>query len=105
MAEPALNGSYSTVPWRAVSSAPEPQGESLRACRILRVTFIVAPLIAGLDKFSDVLAGWLAGIIVNLLVLGSYFDIALRDLGLCLAAIALGRLSLAHPRPVLREED
>jgi hypothetical protein len=36
---------------------------------------------------------WLAGIIVNLLLVGSYFDIALRDLGLCVAAIALARLS------------
>jgi hypothetical protein len=40
-----------------------------------------------------VVAAWLAAIIVNLLVLGRYYDVALRDLGLCLAAIALGRLA------------
>jgi hypothetical protein len=36
---------------------------------------------------------WLWGIIVNLLLIPSYFDIALRDAGLSLGAIALGRLS------------
>jgi len=42
---------------------------------------------------APIVATWLAGIIVNLLLVGSYFDIALRDLGLCVAAIALARLS------------
>ena len=36
---------------------------------------------------------WLCGIIVNLLILGSYFDIALRDFGLALGAFAFARLS------------
>src|SRR5689334_22746108 len=36
-----------------------------------------------------VVAAWLAGIIVNLLTYSGYFDIALRDLGLCLGAVAL----------------
>ncbi len=36
---------------------------------------------------------WLWGIIVNLLIAGSYFDIALRDFGLSLGASALARLS------------
>jgi hypothetical protein len=39
-------------------------------------------------------AAWLGGIIVNLLVLGEYYDIALRDFGLMLAALTLARLSL-----------
>src|SRR5262245_58027929 len=43
-----------------------------------------------------VVALWLLGIIVNLVMLGNYFDIALRDFGLALGALALGRLSLAH---------
>ena len=42
---------------------------------------------------SYIVAGWLWGIIVNLLMLGGYFDVALRDFGLSLGAIALGRLS------------
>ena len=40
-------------------------------------------------------AAWLAGIIVNLLMIGEYYDIALRDFGLLLAAIALARLATA----------
>jgi len=42
-----------------------------------------------------VVAAWLAGIIVNLLVLGNFFDVALRDFGLLLGALALGRLSVS----------
>jgi hypothetical protein len=43
--------------------------------------------------FAWVVAGWLGGIIVNLLLVGGYLDVALRDFGLMLAAIALARLS------------
>ncbi|MDB4986417.1 MAG: hypothetical protein JWN04_1595 [Myxococcaceae bacterium] len=43
-----------------------------------------------------VVAAWLLGIIANLLLLGAYFDVALRDFGLLLAALALGRLSMLH---------
>jgi len=42
-----------------------------------------------------VVALWLAGIIVNLLLLGGYGDVALRDFGLLLAALALARLAPA----------
>ncbi|GAA3690969.1 DoxX family membrane protein [Arthrobacter ginkgonis] len=42
---------------------------------------------------SLVVALWLAGIIVNLLVLGDFFDIALRDFGLLVGAVALNRLA------------
>jgi len=52
---------------------------------------------------APIVALWLAGIIVNLLLLGSYYDIALRDLGLCVAAIALWRLSMTYDHPVRRE--
>ena len=40
-----------------------------------------------------VVAFWLWGIIVNLLLIPNYFDIALRDFGLSLGALALARLS------------
>ena len=40
-----------------------------------------------------VVAAWLWGIIVNLLLIPGYFDIALRDFGLSLGALALARLS------------
>jgi uncharacterized membrane protein len=38
---------------------------------------------------------WLAGIIVNLLLIPAYYDIALRDFGLLVAALALSRLAVA----------
>jgi len=38
-------------------------------------------------------AAWLGVIIVNLLLIPGYFDVALRDFGLLLGALALGRLS------------
>ena len=112
-----------------------------QAWQILHVAFIVAPIVAGLDKFFgllvnwdqylapifaqmspvgghnmmlaigvvEVIAGlivfwkpriggylvavWLWGIILNLLLIPAYFDIALRDFGLSLGALALARLS------------
>jgi hypothetical protein len=47
-----------------------------------------------------VVAAWLAGIIVNLLLQADYYDVALRDFGLLLGAVALARLASAFPRPV-----
>jgi hypothetical protein len=43
-----------------------------------------------------VVAGWLAGIIVSLLLVGGYADIALRDFGLLVGSLALFRLASAH---------
>jgi hypothetical protein len=40
-----------------------------------------------------VVAGWLGAVIANLLALGHYWDVALRDFGLLLGALALARLS------------
>ena len=40
-----------------------------------------------------VVALWLAGIIANLLILGDFYDVALRDFGLLVAALALARLA------------
>ena len=47
-----------------------------------------------------VVAAWLAGIIVNLLTVDppTYYDIALRDFGLMLGALTLGRLAERLPR-------
>jgi hypothetical protein len=42
---------------------------------------------------SAIVALWLIGIIVNLLVLGHFYDVALRDFGLLIAALALNRLA------------
>ena len=112
-----------------------------QAFRALQVGFIAAPVIAGTDKFFNILtdwsqylwpgftepidlspaafmaivgvieivagivvalrprfggylvAAWLTGIILNLVLLGSYWDIALRDLGLAIGAFALAKLA------------
>jgi len=47
--------------------------------------------------FAYVVAAWLAVIIINLLLIPGYFDVALRDFGLFLAALALARLSQQYP--------
>lgn len=113
------------------------------AFRLLRIVFTIAPILFGLDKFTNLLtdwerylapqindvvpgsahqamlivgvveiaagvlvavlpriggyvvALWLAGIIGNLLLIGAYYDIALRDFGLLVAALALARLASA----------
>jgi len=49
----------------------------------------IRPLIGGY-----VVAAWLAGIIVNLLLIPGFYDVALRDFGLLLAALALARLAV-----------
>ncbi len=117
-----------------------------QAYQVLHIAFVVAPILAGLDKFfhllvnwdqylapfanrmlgghghefmlaagvieiiagigvwlkpkifAYVVAAWLLGVIFNLLMIPGYYDVALRDLGLCLAALALGRLSTVYDR-------
>ena len=55
---------------------------------------LVAPRFGGL-----LVAGWLGGIIVSLLLVGGYGDIALRDFGLLLGALTLARLATAYASP------
>ncbi len=115
---------------------------SYQAFRALQIGFVAAPIIAGIDKFTNLLvdweiylapavgdvidpgtfmaivgvieviagigialrprifglvvAGWLVAIIVNLLMIPGFFDVALRDLGLAIGAFALSRLALDH---------
>jgi hypothetical protein len=61
---------------------------------------IVAGLVVALRPRLGgyLVAAWLAGIIVNLLLLGDYYDIALRDFGLLLGALTLARLAVAVDR-------
>ena len=65
----------------------------------------VVEIIAGIavalwPRFGSLLvAAWLLGIIINLLILGSFYDVALRDFGLMVGALALNRLSPAGARP------
>jgi hypothetical protein len=47
-----------------------------------------------------IVVGWLAGIVINLLTYSGYYDIALRDFGLMLAALTLARLAPAYDPPL-----
>jgi uncharacterized membrane protein YphA (DoxX/SURF4 family) len=64
----------------------------------------VIEIVAGLGVwfkpriFAYVVAAWLLLIIANLLLIPGYYDVALRDLGLALGALALGRLSQEYSR-------
>ena len=137
----------------ALRPVPIPAPDVLRrdpaaqAFMLLRLTFFIAPVLFGIDKFAEVLtddwtkylavefndimpgnaqdamymvggveilaglvvlvaprfggllvAGWLAGIILSLLLVGGYGDIALRDFGLLVGALALARLAAAPSR-------
>ena len=120
---------------------------AFQAFTLLRIGFVVAPIVFGLDKFADwlvdwriylapevndlipgnahqamlavgvveivaglvvalrpkfggyLVAAWLGGIIVNLLLQADFYDIALRDFGLLLAALTLARLATAFDGP------
>ena len=51
---------------------------------------------------APVVAAWLAGIIINLLTVPGYYDVALRDFGLLLGALTLARLALSYDPPLKR---
>jgi hypothetical protein len=76
-------------------------GTAHQAMYAVGVTEIVAGLVVLLaPRFGGYLvAAWLLGIIVNLVSIGGYGDIALRDFGLLLAALTLARLATAFPSP------
>jgi hypothetical protein len=76
-------------------------GNAHQAMLIVGVVEIVAGVVVALrPKFGGYLvAAWLAGIIVNLLLQADFYDIALRDFGLLVGALALARLATAFDRP------
>jgi len=134
---------FTDAPAPALASGAEERASSpgYQAYQILHVGFTVAPILAGLDKFFNLLvdwgqylppsverltgghghelllavgvveiaaglgvwfkprifayvvSAWLLLIIANLLLIPGYFDVALRDFGLALGALALARLS------------
>jgi uncharacterized membrane protein YphA (DoxX/SURF4 family) len=58
------------------------------------IEIVAGLLVAFTPRFGAwVVAAWLVGIIVNLLLLPGYYDIALRDVGLAVGAIALALLA------------
>lgn len=75
-------------------------GDAHQAMLMVGVVEIVAGLLVFLRPRigAYVVVLWLAGIITNLLLIGGYGDVALRDFGLLLAALALARISPAYSR-------
>jgi hypothetical protein len=70
-------------------------GNAADAMHIVGIVEIAAGLVVAVSpRFGGLLvAAWLGGIIVNLLIVGGYGDIALRDFGLLLGALTLARLA------------
>jgi hypothetical protein len=88
------------VDWR-IYLAPELNdlipGNAHQAMLAVGVIEIVAGLVVAVrPKFGGYLvAAWLTGIIANLLLQADFYDVALRDFGLLLAALTLARLATA----------
>jgi hypothetical protein len=79
-------------------------GSAAEAMYAVGAVEIAAGLVVAVSpRFGGLLvAGWLAGIIVSLLLVGGYADIALRDFGLLIGALALSRLASGHARSAER---
>jgi hypothetical protein len=92
------------VDWR-IYLAPEINdlipGNAHQAMLMVGVVEILAGVVVALrPKFGGYLvAAWLGAIIVNLLFQADFYDVALRDFGLLLGALALARLAVAFERP------
>ena len=73
-------------------------GTAQQAMYLVGVVEVVAGLLVAVAPRIGawIVAAWLAGIIVNLLTIPGFYDIALRDFGLFVAAIALARLAESH---------
>jgi hypothetical protein len=76
-------------------------GTAQQAMYVVGIVEIVAGLVVAFrPRYGGLLvAAWLFGIILNLLTLPGYYDVALRDVGLLAGAIALWRLA-SRPEPV-----
>lgn len=81
------------APWivRTVGNAP-------RFMHLIGAIEIVAGIVVAIKPKwgAYVVALWLLAIIVNLVTYPAFYDVALRDFGLLLAALALGRLSQVY---------
>jgi len=76
-------------------------GDAAAFMAVVGVVEIVAGLVVAFaPRFGGYLvAAWLGGIIVNLVTYPGFYDIALRDFGLLVGALALARLAAAFDGP------
>jgi len=82
-----------------IFTAAEGMSPLLRSVAVGVVEILAGVLVAVRPSIGAyVVAAWLLGIIVNLVSIGGYYDVALRDFGLLVAALALARLAVPGPR-------
>jgi|SRR5690242_16776792 hypothetical protein len=85
------------APW-VNDLVPGTAHQAMYAVGAIEIVAGLAVLLA--PRFGGYLvAAWLLGIIINLLSIGGYADVALRDFGLLLAALTLARLATAFSGP------
>ena len=78
-------------------------GTAYQLMLVVGLVEVIAGVLVGLrpQLGAYLVAGWLAGIILNLLLIPGFYDVALRDFGLLVAALALARLARAfRPQPL-----
>jgi hypothetical protein len=78
-------------------------GTAYQLMLVVGLVEVIAGVLVGLrpQLGAYLVAGWLAGIILNLLLIPGFYDVALRDFGLLVAALALARLAQAfRPQPL-----
>ena len=79
------------APW-VDDLVPGTAHEAMLAVGVIEVLAGIAVAVA--PRFGALLvAGWLGGIILNLVTMGEYYDVALRDFGLLVGALALAVLA------------
>lgn len=76
-------------------------GTAHQAMMAVGVVEIIAGLVVAFAPRygGPLVAAWLAGIIVNLLTMGEFYDVALRDFGLLIGALALTALAWDRRKP------
>ena len=85
------------APW-AISLLPFSASDAMHIVGVVEILAGIA--VAAKPRYGAyVVAGWLGGIIVNLLSYPGYYDVALRDFGLMLGALALARLAAKFDPP------
>jgi len=79
-------------------------GSASTAMHLVGIVEIVAGLAVALKPRygACLVAAWLGGIVLNLLIYSGYYDIALRDFGLMVGALALARLASRYDPPGTR---
>jgi uncharacterized membrane protein YphA (DoxX/SURF4 family) len=77
----------------ALRVVPVAPGTFMRAAGVVEMIVGIAILTRWTRLGAYVAAAWLVGIALNLITMGAYFDVAVRDLLIAVAAFSLARLT------------